>query len=139
MKIYFFHFFPPLIFKNFKTQIGKIQGICRKNKNCSEISEVLSIICPHSRNFQNSWSKVIHSTAQCTPCYFIYFAPDLEWPMRTYQSRVSPSYFDSLPCPYRALRRVDQRVYPPMNIWIDSFSRGQLCHYAVVNYFLMYH
>ena len=36
-----------------------------------------------------------------------------DWWMRTYQSRVSPPYFASLPCSYRALARVFQRVYPP--------------------------
>ena len=38
--------------------------------------------------------------------------PIFKWPMRTYPYRVYQSYFDSLPCSCRALRRVGQRVYP---------------------------
>ena len=49
--------------------------------------------------------------------------------MRTYPYRVYQSYFDSLPCSCRALRRVGQRVYQTHDIRIDSFSRAQLYHY----------
>ena len=62
LKMPFFQYFLVHIFpknQNLKTQIGKIQGICRKKKNCSEFRIELSIICPGSRNFQNSWSNSV--------------------------------------------------------------------------------